>query len=177
MILTCSFPICSPKAIHLHCLTQVIIGESFTKCFVTAYHSLPSSHFLKWFHQPPFFILTTSHGLNKFFLMNQGKFAYDSGNELSTSQWLKTTKLISYSLSFHIGKDAVTLVAVQLPQEWENINLGILYFCLKKKKSYFYSYFLGQLKLYCYTYFKSMKKWTLVMCPEWKKSEDYIHLK
>ena len=135
MILTCSFPICSPKAIHLHCLTQVIIGESFTKCFVTAYHSLPSSHFLKWFHQPPFFILTTSHGLNKFFLMNQGKFAYDSGNELSTSQWLKTTKLISYSLSFHIGKDAVTLVAVQLPQEWENINLGILYFCLKKKKS------------------------------------------
>ena len=62
-----SFPICSPKALTLHCLPQVIIGESFTKCFVTACHSLPSSHSLKLFHQPPFFILTTSHGLNKNF--------------------------------------------------------------------------------------------------------------
>ena len=46
-------------------------------------------------------------------------------------------------------------MAVQLPQEWENIKLGILYFCLKKKISYFYSFFFGQLKLYYYTLFQA----------------------
>ena len=63
-------------------------------------------------------------------------------------------------------------MAVQLPQEWENIKLVILYFCLKKKYLISIHFFLANSSYITIPYFKPMKKWTLAMCPEWKESED-----
>ena len=54
-------------------------------------------------------------------------------------------------------------MAVQLPQEWENMKLGILYFCLKKKKSLNSIHiFLANSSYIALPYFKPMKKWTCV---------------
>ena len=69
-------------------------------------------------------------------------------------------------------------MAVQLPQEWENTKLGMLYFCLKKKnKKHLVSIhiFLANSSYITIPYFKPMKKWTLVMCPEWKESLDFMY--
>lgn len=68
-------------------------------------------------------------------------------------------------------------------QYWEKNKLGILYFCLEKKKSYFYSYFLSQPKLHHYTLFQVSEEVISNYVPKGERirildvysSNDYYH--
>ena len=70
----------------------------------------------------------------------------------------------------------MTLVAVQLPQEWENIKLGILYFCLKKKKSIISIHIFLANSSYIAIPISSQLRSGLLLCVQSGKNQKTIYI-